>query len=281
VGAGPPTFKVGGTSPFGNACVSRREIISSFKKEDKAKIIEKYKVGDIIKGAEVKGYSSFGCFFNVNDELDVLVHLQEISYSRVNHPDEVFNIGEKHDLKIISVDKDKLQVGCSIKQLSPDPFEHIENYELNKVYKAKVVKIMDFGAFCELEPGLTTLLHTSELSWTKKNISAKKMFKIGDELNCVITEIDKEKRRVAISHRLTQENPFEAFEKKYPVETIVESEVINKNEYSLFVKVKDIDVDAFLHCNDLSFLNNEATNLPRIKPKCEISGSLFKLSFVV
>ena len=152
----------------GNACVSRREIISTFKKEDKAKIIEKYKVGDIIKDAEVKGYSSFGCFFNVNNELDVLVHLQEISYSRVSHPDEIFNIGEKHDLKVISVDKEKLQVGCSIKQLSPDPFEHIENYELKKVYKAKVVKIMDFGAFCELEPGLTTLLHSSELSWTKK-----------------------------------------------------------------------------------------------------------------
>ena len=122
----------------GNACVSRREIISTFKKEDKAKIIEKYKVGDIIKGAEVKGYSSFGCFFNVNNELDVLVHLQEISYSRVSHPDEIFNIGEKHDLKVISVDKEKLQVGCSIKQLSPDPFEHIENYELKKSIKLKL-----------------------------------------------------------------------------------------------------------------------------------------------
>ncbi len=152
----------------GNACVSRREIISTFKKEDKAKIIEKYKVGDIIKDAEVKGYSSFGCFFNVNNELDVLVHLQEISYSRVSHPDEIFNIGEKHDLKVISVDKEKLQVGCSIKQLLPDPFEHIENYELKKIYKAKVVKIMDFGAFCELEPGLTTLLHSSELSLAMK-----------------------------------------------------------------------------------------------------------------
>ncbi len=133
------------------------------------------------------------CFFNVNGELDVLVHLQEISYSRVNHPDEVFNIGEKHDLKVITVDKEKLQVGCSVKQLSPDPFEHIENYELNKIYKVKVVKLMDFGAFCELEPGLTTLLHSSELSWTKKNISAKKMFKVGDEIDCIITEIDKKK----------------------------------------------------------------------------------------
>ena len=247
----------------GNACVSRREIISSFKKEDKAKIIEKYKVGDIIKNAEVKGYSSFGCFFNVNNELDVLVHLQEISYSRVSHPDEIFNIGEKHDLKVISVDKDKLQVGCSIKQLSPDPFEHIENYELKKIYKAKVVKIMDFGAFCELEPGLTTLLHSSELSWTKKNVAVKKMFKVGDEIDCVITEIDKAKRRVAISHKLTKENPFETFEKKYPVGTEVNGEVVNKNEYSLFVNIESLDIDAFLHCNDLTYLNNGEDELKK------------------
>ena len=247
----------------GNACVSRREIISNFKKEDKAKIIDKYKVGDIIKNAEVKGYSTFGCFFHVNEELDVLVHLQEISYSRVNHPDEVFNIGEKHDLKVITVDKEKLQVGCSVKQLSPDPFEHIENYELNKIYKAKVMKIMDFGAFCELEPGLTTLLHSSEISWAKKNISAKKMFNVGDEIDCIITEIDKDKRRVAISHRLTKENPFETFEKKYPIDTVIDAEVVNKNEYSLFVKANDIDVDAFLHCNDLTYLNNGEEELSK------------------
>ena len=152
----------------GNACVSRREIISSFKKEDKAKIIERFKEGDIIKNAECKGFSSFGAFFNVNGELDVLVHLQELSYSRVDHPDQILEIGQKSDLKVISVDKEKLQVGCSIKQLSPDPFEHIDNYELNKVYTAKIMKITDFGAFAELEPGLTTLLHSSELSWNKK-----------------------------------------------------------------------------------------------------------------
>ena len=251
----------------GNACVSRREIISSFKKEDKAKIIEKYKVGDIIKGAEVKGYSTFGCFFNVNGELDVLVHLQEISYSRVNHPDEVFNIGEKHDLKVISVDKEKLQVGCSVKQMSPDPFEQIDNYKLNNTYKFVVKKLQDFGAFCELAelPGFTALLHSSELSWNKKNVSAKKMFKVGDEIDCVITEIDKEKRRVAISHRLTLENPFETFSKKYPVGSVVNGEIINKNEYSLFVKVENINVDTFLHCNDLTYLNNGEEELNKYK----------------
>jgi small subunit ribosomal protein S1 len=124
---------------------------------------------------------------------------------------------------------------------------------------------MDFGAFCELEPGLTTLLHTSELSWSKKNVSAKKMFKVGDEIDCVITEIDKEKRRVAISHKLAQENPFEIFEKNYPVNTIVDSVVVSKNEYSLFVNVDKLDVDAFLHCNDLTYLNNGEEELAKYK----------------
>ena len=249
----------------GNACVSRRQIISSYKKEDKAKIVAKYKVGDVIKNAIVKGYSSFGCFFDVNSELDVLVHLQEISYSRVNHPDEIFNIGEKHDLLVISVDKEKLQVGCSIKQLSPDPFEHISNYELNKPYKVKVVKLMDFGAFCELESGLSTLLHSSELSWTKKNPSAKKMFKVGDEIECVITEIDKEKRRVAISHRLTIENPYKVLEKKYPVGSVINSVVSSANEYALYVKLDEFDIDGFLHSNDLSYKEKSEEELKKYK----------------
>ncbi len=246
----------------GNACVSRRQIISSSKKEDKSKIIEKYKVGDIIKNAVVKGYSSFGCFFGVNNgELDVLVHLQEISYSRINHPDEVFSIGEKHDLLVITVDKEKLQVGCSIKQLSPDPFDHISNYKLNEPYKVKVVKITDYGCFCELEPGLSTLLHSSELSWTKKNASAKKMFKIGDTINCVITEIDKEKRRVAISHRLTKDNPFELFEKNSPVGSEIEGKISSINEYAIYLTIEKYDIDVFLHSNDLSYVGNPEEEL--------------------
>ena len=249
----------------GNACVSRRQIISSYKKEDKAKIVAKYKVGDVIKNAIVKGYSSFGCFFDVNSELDVLVHLQEISYSRVNHPDEIFNIGEKHDLLVISVDKEKLQVGCSIKQLSPDPFERISNYELNKPYKVKVVKLMDFGAFCELEPGLNTLLHSSELNWTKKNPSARKMFKKGDVIDCVITEIDKEKRRVSLSHRLTKENPYEVLEKKYPVGSEVEGVVDSINEYAIYLTINDLEINAFLHCNDLSYTENAEEELKKYK----------------
>ena len=237
----------------GNACVSRRQIISSGKKESKAKIIEKYKEGQIIKDAVVKGYSSFGCFFNVNNELDCLVHLQEISYSRVNHPEEVFNIGDKHDLLVISVDKEKLQIGCSIKQLSPDPFEKISNYKLNEKYEVKVIKIMDFGVFAELEPGLTTLLHSSEISWSRKNVSPKKFFKVGDKINCIITEIDKDKRRIAISYRLTKENPFDQLEKNNPVGSDVSGTISSMNEYAIYLKLDEYEIDAFLHFNDLSY----------------------------
>ena len=249
----------------GNACVSRRQIVSSNKREDKAKIIEKFNIGDIIKDAVVKGYSSFGCFFEVNNEIDVLVHLQEISYSRVNHPDEIFNIGEKHDLKVISIDKEKLQIGCSIKQLSPDPFEHITNYEIGKKYKVSVDKITDYGCFCSLEPGLSTLLHSSEMSWTKRNITPKKIFNVGDKIDCVITEIDKEKRRIAISHKLTLENPYDALIKKYPEGSEVEGIISSSNEYALYVKLDNFDIDGFLHANDLSYVNKPEEELKTFK----------------
>ena len=261
----------------GNACVSRRQIVSTNKREDKAKIIEKFKIGDIIKDAVVKGYSSFGCFFEVNNEIDVLVHLQEISYSRVNHPDEIFNVGEKHDLKVISIDKEKLQIGCSIKQLSPDPFEHISNYEIGKKYKVKVDKITDYGCFCSLEPGLSTLLHSSEISWTKRNAVPKKLFKVGDMIDCVITEIDKEKRRIAISHKLTIENPYETFKNKYPEGSTVDGVISSFNEYALYVKLGEFDIDGFLHANDLSYLNNGEDELKKYKKGEQIKVKVLEI----
>ena len=111
----------------------------------------------------------------------------------------------------------------------------------------------------------------------KKNVSAKKMFKIGDEINCIITEIDKEKRRVAISHRLTLENPFEIFQKKYPVGTITKGEIVNKNEYSLFVKIEDLNIDTFLHCNDLTYLNNGEEELAKYKKGDKINIKILEI----
>ena len=261
----------------GNACVSRRQIVSTNKREDKAKIIEKFKVGDIIKDAVVKGYSSFGCFFEVNNEIDVLVHLQEISYSRVNHPDEIFNIGEKHDLKVISIDTQKLQIGCSIKQLSPDPFEHISNYEIGKKYKVRVDKITDYGCFCSLEPGLSTLLHSSEMSWTKRNVIPKKLFKVGDMIECVIQEIDIPKRRIAISHKLTLDNPYQLFMNEFPEGSEVNGIVTTSNEYALYVKLDNYDIDGFLHANDLSYTNKPEDELKKFKKGDQIKVKVLEI----
>tara|TARA_B100000700_G_scaffold223025_1_gene245874 strand:+ start:66 stop:1793 length:1728 start_codon:yes stop_codon:yes gene_type:complete len=261
----------------GNACVSRREVISSSKKEDKAKIIQKYKVGDIIKDAVVKGYSSFGCFFEVNNEIDVLVHLQEISYSRINHPDEVFTISEKHDLKVISIDHDKLQISCSIKALTPDPFENISNYEVGKTYKAKVIKVVDYGAFCELQPGLTCLLHSSEISWSKKNVSTNKYLKINDEIDCVITDIDKEKKRIAISHKLAKENPYELFEKKHPANSVVKGKISNIKDFSIYLNFEEFDIDGFLHANDLSYSSKPDDEIKKYKKGDEIEVKILEI----
>ena len=261
----------------GNACVSRREVISSFKKEDKAKILEKYKVGDIIKSAVVKGYSSFGCFFEVNNEIDVLVHLQEISYSRINHPDEVFTIGEKHDLKVISIDKEKMQISCSIKALTPDPFENISNYEIGKTYKAKVIKVVDYGAFCELQPGLTCLCHSSELSWSKKNVTPNKFLKVNEEIDCVITEIDKEKKRIAISYKLAKENPYEIFEKKYPVNSTLKGKISNIKDFSIYVTIDELSIDGFLHANDLSYSSKPEDEVKKFQKGDEIEVKVLEV----
>ena len=261
----------------GNICCSRREVISSFKKEDKAKVVSKYKVGDIIKNAQVKGFSSFGAFFSTGD-LDVLTHLQELSWSRIDSPDQILEIGQVvPELKVISVDMDKLQVGTSLKQMTEDPFNNIQNYELNKIYKCKVMKLADFGAFVELEPGLTALLHQSQLSWTKKNASAKKMFKLHEMIEVVIQEIDQTKRRVAVSYKLTQENPYQKMSELHPVGSEDEAEVVNKNEYALFVKFKDSDIECFQHLNDLTFSNNADEELAKYKKGDKIKVQVMEI----
>ena len=172
---------------------------------------------------------------------------------------------------------EKLQVGCSIKQLLPDPFEHISNYEIGGKYKVKVEKITDYGCFCSLEPGLSTLLHSSEISWTKRNVAPKKLFKVGDMINCVITEIDKEKRRIAISHKLTLENPYEAFSNAHPVGSVVNGIISSANEYALYVKLEKFDIDGFLHANDLSYLNDPEEELKKFKKGDKIQVKVLEI----
>ena len=264
----------------GNSVVSRRQVINNNKKGDKKKIISQFKVGDIIEKARVKGYSSFGVFFEVDTpegSFDCLVHLQEISYSRINHPDEIFTIGQEQRLTVIDVNLDKLQIGASIKRLSPDPFEHISNYEIGKKYKVKVDKITDYGCFCSLEPGLSSLLHSSEMSWTKKNIVPKKLFKVGDIIECVITEIDEPKRRVAISHKLTIENPYETFQKAFPEGSEVDGVISSINEYALYIKLDKYDIDGFCHANNISYLGNPEEELKKYKKGDKVKAKVLEI----
>ena len=228
-----------------------------------------------------KGISNFGAFYSVNNELDVLVHLKELSYSIVDHPDQLIEIGQKSDLKVISVDKEKLQVGCSIRQMGPDPFDKIDNLQLNKNYDFKIIKLTEFGAFAEpIElPGLSTLLHSSQILWTKKNVSVKKMFKVGQIIQCQITDIDKNKRRVAISHKLVTENPFKVFEKKHKIGSVVNGKVINKTEYSLFIEIENFDIHAFMHVNDLNWnLDDAAEELKKFNIGDEITVKVLEVN---
>ncbi len=250
----------------GNVVVSRKHIVTSFKTADKKKLIEAFKEGDIVTGT-CKQLTNFGAFFRLDNGIDVLCHTSELSYSRVNHPDEILSEGDKKELKIIGVDLEKLHLSTSLKRLLPDPFDNIgEKYSPGNIYKVRIVKLTDFGFFAELEKNLVCLCHSSEFSHTRKNISAKKLFSVGQEVDVVLKEIDKDQRRISLSYKLTQENPYEAFQKKYKIGDIVNTKVVAKNEYSLFVQVDDIkELELFCHANNLSYSGNSDEELSKYK----------------
>jgi len=249
----------------GNVVVSRKHIISSFKTADKKKLIESFKEGDVVTGT-CKQLTSFGAFFRLDNGLDVLCHTSELSYSRVNHPDEVVSEGEKRQLKIIGVDLEKLQLSTSIRGLLPDPFDGIDKYKVGNIYNCKIIKLTEFGFFATLEENLVCLCHQSEFSHTKKNVAPKKLFSVGQEINLAIKEIQKDQRRISLSLKDTIPNPFEAFKKKYKIGDILDVKIVSKNEYSLFVQVEDIkDLDIFIHSNNLVWTGNSDEALAKYK----------------
>jgi small subunit ribosomal protein S1 len=262
----------------GNVVVSRKHIISSFKTADKKKLIEGFKVGDTVKGT-CKQLTSFGAFFKLESGIDVLCHTSEISYSRVNHPDELLSLNDVKELKIIGVDLEKLQLSTSIKALQPNPFDDIDKYSTGKIYKVKILKITDFGFFAELQEGLVCLCHSSELSHTRKNVSAKKLFKIGQEVSVFLKEIDKEQKRIAISYKMTQENPYEVFIKKYKIGDTVNAKIISKNEYSLFVQVADVkELEIFIHANNLVWTGNGEEELAKYKINDDVKIKILEIN---
>ena len=263
----------------GNVVLSRKQIISSHKAEDKKKIIDAYEIGAIVEGT-CKQLTSFGAFFRLSDSLDVLCHASELSFSHISHPDEVVSVGEVKKLKIIEKNMDKLQLGVSLKATMPNPFDEIDKYEVGKIYKSKISKITDFGFFADIDcvKGLTALCHQSELSYTKKNVSAKRMFSVGQEVSLKLIEVDKNQKRLAASYKACFENPYDSFQKKYKLDDIIEVKVVAKNEYSLFVKTDDLDLDLFCHCSNLTWKNNGEEELNNYKVGDKIKVKILEIN---
>lgn len=240
----------------GNIVVSRRAILENMKNASKGEVLSKYKEGDIVEGT-VKGITDYGVFFNLNG-IDCMTHINECSWSRISHPEELFTIGQKQKLKIIKIDTENKKVATSVKMLTPDPFEtKINNYKVGKIYPAEVRKIADYGVFLSLEDGLEGLCHQSELSHTQKNISARKLLSLSQKIEVMIMEIDVKTRRISLSYKNTQPNPWKKFEKEFPVGSKIEGTIKNITAFALFINIKYFDLDAMIHYKDISYEESE------------------------
>jgi small subunit ribosomal protein S1 len=236
----------------GNIVVSRRAVLENIKNTNKEEVLSKFNEGDIVEGT-VKGITDYGVFFDLNG-IDCMTHINECSWSRIGHPEELFTIGQKQKLKIIKIDTENKKISTSVKMLTPDPFNtKINNYEVGKIYPAEVRKITDYGVFLSLEEGLEGLCHQSELTHIKKNISAKKLLSLSQKIDVMIMEIDTKKRRISLSYKNTQPNPWKKFEKEFPVASNVEGTVKNITEFALFININDFDLDGMIHYKDISY----------------------------
>jgi len=236
----------------GNIVVSRRAVLENIKKASKEEVLSKFNEGDIVEGI-VKGTTDYGVFFDLNG-IDCMTHINECSWSRIGHPEELFTIGQKQKLKIIKIDTENKKISTSVKMLTPDPFDaKINNYKVGEIYPAEVRKITDYGVFLSLEEGLEGLCHQSELTHIKKNISAKKLLSLSQKIDVMIMEIDVKKRRISLSYKNTQPNPWKKFEKEFPVGSKVEGTIKNITEFALFININDFNLDGMIHYKDISY----------------------------
>ena len=236
----------------GNIVVSRRAVLENIKNASKDEVLNKFNEGDIVEGT-VKGITDYGVFFDLNG-IDCMTHINECSWSRIGHPEELFTIGQKQKLKIIKIDIENKKISTSVKMLTPDPFNtKINNYKVGKIYPAEVRKITDYGVFLSLEEGLEGLCHQSELTHIKKNISAKKLLSLSQKIEVMIMEIDVKKRRISLSYKNTQPNPWKKLEKEFPVGSKIEGTIKNITEFALFININDFDLDGMIHYKDISY----------------------------
>ena len=247
----------------GNIVLSRRAVIEKIRNKDKNKIISKLKEGDIVQGI-VKNLTDWGVFIDLNG-VDALLHITDISWSRINKPSELLSLGQSVKVKITKIEPVKLKISVSIKHLTEDPYTKIINkYEIGKKYPAVVTKVQDYGCFAKLEEGLEGLIHQSELSWTKKNIHPGKILSTSQKIEVELLEKDIEKRRLSLSYKKTLVNPWNKFTNDFKVGDKFEGTIKNITDYGLFVSIKDSELDGLIHYKDLSWSEKD-TELEKYK----------------
>ena len=245
-----------------NIVLSRRAIIEKKRNIDRDKIISKIKENDIIDGT-IKNITSFGAFVDLNG-VDSLLHINEISYSRIERPSDILSIGQSIKVKVIKIDESK-KISVSVKALSEDPYlKTIDKYETGKKYTAIISKVMDYGAFARLEEGLEGLIHQSECSWTKKNIHPGKILSTSQKVEVEILEKDIEKRRISLSYKNCLPNPWIEFTENYKVGDSCMGILKNVTDYALFATIKDSELDGMCHFKNLNY-NEKESELEKYK----------------
>ncbi|MCD6565749.1 MAG: 30S ribosomal protein S1 [Bacteroidales bacterium] len=236
---------------YKNVVVSHKALIEEELEQQKKEIIAKLEKGQVLEGT-VKNITSYGVFIDLGG-VDGLVHITDLSWGRVNHPDEIVELDQKLNVVILDFDDNKKRIALGIKQLTPHPWESLDkDIKVGDKVKGKVVVMADYGAFIEIAPGVEGLIHVSEMSWSQHLRSAQEFLKIGDKVEAVILTMDREDRKMSLGMKQLKPDPWEKIEKKYPVGSNHKAKVRNFTNFGIFVEIEE-GVDGLIHISDLSW----------------------------
>jgi small subunit ribosomal protein S1 len=235
----------------GNVVVSRRALLEEALRARRAELMEQLQEGQVVHGT-VKNVTDYGAFVDIGG-LDGLLHLTDLSWGRVRHPSDVVKPEQELDVVVLKFDKDKQRVSLGLKQTMKDPWvDAAERYPAGGKYQGKVVGVVDYGAFVELEPGIEGLVHVTEMSWAKKPTHPSKVVKAGEEVDVVVLDIKPSDRRVSLGIKQAQPDPWLLVAEKYPVGTVVTGKVRNIAEFGAFIEIED-GFDGLVHVSDVSW----------------------------
>ena len=257
----------------GNVCTSRRAVLEKSKDSETKEALKNLKEGSIIEDAKVKATTDWGIFLDING-IDALLHVSDLSHGRVKKPSDLVTIGQTMKVKITKIDKDTNRVSASVKALTEDPYDSLEKkYKIGSIYTGIVTKLMDYGAFVRLEDGIEGLIHSSELSWSNKNIQPSKILSASQEVKIKIVSIDSEAKRISLSYRETLPNPWKEIEDK--LGTIVEVTISNITDKAIFASL-DNGLTGMLHHREISF-KEEDQDLKKFKKDQKIKVKIVEL----